>query len=245
MRFRINEEFLVQWLKLQTLQNSSFTVLYLWHYEKWVRRNWFRSQGRKRECLSILTFGSYISPLVTARIEAPFGIIYSPTSKSLSALCKRVLLAARKQEKHCSCVCLSPSYRGSVFVCSVQCVCVCVCVCVCTYQHNLFLYIPKLLPLCKVAHFYLGIQELSPAQFSTIQEIKCLNVCLIDIRMHCFQANIKNFHQSTSMISCRHFFLTNGRWIRRRRIHLTVPAVVWLPAAKRSMIDWNKLSSEI
>ena len=76
------------------------------------------------------------------------------------------------------------------------CVCVCVCLCVCvTYQHNLFLKIPKLLPLCKVAHFYLGIQEFFPAQFSTSQEIKCLNFCLIDIRMHCFEANIKKISE--------------------------------------------------
>ena len=61
-------------------------------------------------------------------------------------------------------------------------VCVCVCVRV-TYQHNLFLKIPKLLPLCKATDSFLGIQEFFPVQCSTIQELKCLNVCLIDIRM--------------------------------------------------------------
>ena len=64
-----------------------------------------------------------------------------------------------------------------------MCVCVCVCVCV-TYQHNLFLKIPKLLPLCKVADSFLCIQEFFPVQCSMSQEIKCQNVCLIDIRMH-------------------------------------------------------------
>ena len=41
------------------------------------------------------------------------------------------------------------------------------------------------------------------------------------------------------------FFWTSGLWMRQRRIHLRVPVVVSVPAAKRSSIDWNKLSSEI
>ena len=78
----------------------------------------------------------------------------------------------------CTCVCVC------VCLCVHVRVCVCACVCVrVTYQHNLFLKIPELLPLCKVADSFLCIQEFSPAQCSISQEMKCVNVCLNEMKI--------------------------------------------------------------
>ena len=136
-------------------------------------------------------------------------------------------------------------------LCVFVCVCVCVCsLCACvrvTYQHNLFLKIRELLPLCKVADSFLCIQEFFPFQCSVGQEIKCKNVCLIDIRMH-WIVNCTKYQekfQKTSTISFWHFFWTSGLWIRRRRIHLRVPVVVSVPAMNKSSMDSNKSSSVI
>ena len=142
----------------------------------------------------------------------------------------------------CLCVCVCVCVCLCVFVCVPLNVCVCVCV---TYQHYPFLYIPKLLPLCKVADSFLCIQGFFPAQWSVSQEMKWVNVCLNEIKIALNWAKYQENVQSTSLISFWHFFWTSGLWIRRRRTHLRLPVVVSVPARNKSNMHWNRSSSEI